>query len=311
MFMKREQGGLMRTKKIITRSLIAVVCAIIIVCGFLLVEQRADETLTYSNLLDADSQEMMRAGLLETGIGAPYVETVQSWVQDYNQTMAQKDELIPFAFEEGFRTIWDKAIYYGDFEGYIKKWSRTHERADAFCRVFATYLLRDSMQVGNPLQQAEWGTNEGEYFEGDLQVLSEPFFGFSEEMLEKYFTIFHPVMLNAVPEQEALAELIARQWEQRGVTFQNEKASLMTVWGVVEWKDALILENLHAGILLDTSEGLLFVEKTDPWYPYQITKFNTAEHAARYMMDTVEAMSERYGEEVPMMVVMRNGAICA
>ena len=62
----------------------------------------------------------------------------------------------------------------------------------------------------------------------------------------------------------------------------------------------------HTGVLLETSEGLLFVEKYRPAYPFQATKFQNREELKTYLL----ARPDLYGDETELKpIVMENGRV--
>lgn len=86
------------------------------------------------------------------------------------------------------------------------------------------------------------------------------------------------------------------------MTFQKSKLSLITLWQ--EQFD--LATNCHAAILLEDEQGLLLIEKTNPYFPYQATKFASRNQVNEYMIDTLSVHYEELKYPIPVMVVMKN-----
>ena len=62
----------------------------------------------------------------------------------------------------------------------------------------------------------------------------------------------------------------------------------------------------HTGILVETENGLLFVEKFGPNAPFQATKFQSREELATYLL----ARPDLYGDQTELPpIVMENGIL--
>ncbi len=275
-----------------------------------------DQTgFVYSNLLGEASQAEMQAALQQAGVQQATIENALALVRDYNAHMTvlkesdtefmQQSDL--FAFKEGFVPSQTPFVDYGDYYFQMKKWYNGREYADIFCRTFAYGLLRDFIHIAHPLESSAWGIAPEESAFGDYEAITtHPLVAFTEQMQAQYFTLFHPVAVAENTQDDYLATCIADAWQQQGTTFDAGGASLVTIWSLVEADGRKDLYNSHAGVLLETADSLLFIEKTNPLAPYQISRFQTKVQLKQYMLDTLVAYHERYELELPKMVVLQN-----
>lgn len=274
----------------------------------------ADDKLVYSNLIDEESKVMLGSVLKKAEIDQNHIDGALSLINDYNKHMtvfneADKDymqESDLFAFQSGFTTTEDSYINYGDYYFQMKKWYNGRDYNDAYCRTLAFLLMQDAIQVESPLNKEHWGvSNEDDFLYGDYATLTDyALVDIEEDKYPAYFTLFHPVL--DVEKKEGFAKQIQHQWKKFSVSFDKGAASLITIWSVIEKESAVKIEHSHVGVLIEDDEGLLFIEKTNPLAPYQMTKFSSTEQLKQYLVDTSTACYEQFDLPVPEMIVLRN-----
>ena len=95
---------------------------------------------------------------------------------------------------------------------------------------------------------------------------------------------------------------IQQAWRSRDIALQGSGLSLVTVYAHSVFEDVRFVT--HAGVLAETEEGLLFVERYSPEAPFQATRFQNRAQLKEYLL----ARPDLYGEkkELPP-IVMENG----
>ncbi|QOR36237.1 DUF4300 family protein [Clostridium sp. 'deep sea'] len=303
-------------KKLVTLLMVVLTISTFTSCSLKkdTVTSGADDKLVYSNLIDEESKVMLGSVLKKAEIDQNHIDGALSLINDYNKHMtvfneADKDymeESDLFAFQSGFTTTEDSYINYGDYYFQMKKWYNGRDYNDAYCRTLAFLLMQDAIQVESPLKKEHWGvSNEDDFLYGDYATLTDyELVDIKEDKYPAYFTLFHPVF--DTDKKEGFVKQIQDQWKKFAVSFDNSAASLITIWSVIEKESGVKIEHSHVGVLIENDDGLLFIEKTNPLAPYQMTKFSTTEQLKQYLVDTSTACYEKYDLPVPEMIVLRN-----
>lgn len=273
--------------------------------------------LVYSNLIDEESKSLMKAELKSANINEKYIDSAIEMINDYNTHMTTYDEKDKeymkksdlFNFKEGFVSTDSNYIDYGDYYYQMKKWYNGRNYTDACCRSLAFQLMQDFIHVSKPINKNEWKiSNEDDILYNDYDALNNyTFINIDKSKYPQYFSLFHPIM--SIEKNDDLREKIVEQWSNYGITFDDSKASLITIWSVDDYDGEKRIINAHAGVLLDDENELIFIEKTNPLAPYQITKFYSKEQLKKYMIDTLTAFFKKYDCNVPEMVVLQNNEV--
>lgn len=265
--------------------------------------EHPDGTLTYTNLVGKAVQAEVGARLAAGGIAQERIDRLMLWVDDFNQAMA----VCPtFDLKDEFTVITARGVDYGDYYPMSTAWFKTNKRdyGDVLCRIAAFELMQDHITVGACLPREKWACQDDTqwlFSDGDA-IFNAPLMDFSEADIERYFTLYQPVEMEAGCNAQAMAEAIAEAWTLRGVEIREDGALLLTIWTQSEGKTAVA----HAAVLVSDDEGFLLVEKTNPQSPYQATLFDAQEQAVRYMLDAIRLENERYDMETGPCVVMKN-----
>lgn len=270
--------------------------------------------LVYSNLIDDKSKLVFEDTLNNASIDQIHIDAAICLINDYNDHMTvfkesdkeymEEDDL--FAFQNGFTTTENSYINYGDYYFQMKKWYNGRDYEDAYCRTLAFLLMQDRIHIESPLEKDNWGVaDEDDFLYGDYAALTtNPLIDLSTDKYSTYFTLFHPVF--NVDKNDDFAQQIQRQWDKFGVSFDKGTSSLITIWSAIENESDVTIQHSHTGVLIEDIDGLLFIEKTDPLAPYQMTKFSSTEQLKQYLTDSLTAYFVKYELPVPEMIVLQN-----
>lgn len=272
------------------------------------------DKLVYSNFIDDESKIIFKDTLKHANIDQRHIDAAIRLINDYNEHMTvfketdkdymEKSDL--FAFQNGFTTTENSYINYGDYYFQMKKWYNGRGYEDAYCRTLAFLLMQDRIQIVSPLEEDNWGVaNEDDFLYGDYTTLTtNPLINLDSDKYPTYFTLFHPVL--NVDKKDDFAQQIQNQWEKFGVSFDKGTSSLVTIWSAIENESDVTIEHSHTGVLIEDADDLLFIEKTNPLAPYQITKFSSTQQLKQYLIDTLTAYFVGYELPVPEMIVLQN-----
>lgn len=249
----------------------------------------------YSNLVDVSSQKEVIDLLESHGVTSEQTDTLLSWVYDFNSRVTS--DPLP----EGFHAMEEAGM---DYHGLI---IQNKEAADgliepeANCRLTSYLLMKDAIQTNG--KHADNDT----FLMFDLEAVdtSEPF-SLSEEERSHFLSLFSWVPVDGTSTVEEHAARIQNAWKDREIQIDGDGRSLITVYLHSPLEEVRFVG--HTGVLLETENGLLFVEKYGPQFPFQATKFQNREELKQYLL----GRADLYGDETELPpIIMENEQVLA
>lgn len=265
-----------------------------------------DGTLTYTNLVGEAVQNEVGESLVSAGIPQKYVDKMFQWVDDFNQCM---DKCETFHLVDEFLTEQITVVDYGEYYPMSTAWFKTNRRdyGDVLCRIAAFWLMQDRITIDHLLNEDLWECyQDTQWLYSDHDAITgNPLIDFDKEQQERYFTLFNPVAIMRDCPEDEMYQSICDEWQKRGISFEEGKASLITIWTQYEDQTAAA----HAAVLIRDGNNCLLVEKTNPQSPYQATKFSTLTQVRQYMYESIHIEDARYDMETGTYIVMENDRI--
>ncbi len=254
--------------------------------------QQAGE-ISYSNLADSASQKEIVNILEDCGVTQEQTDELCTWADDFNQRI-QTIEL-----PEGFVPVGKDGNDYSKIIVEIKESDSGEILPEANCRLTANLLMKNLIHT-NKKQEPD---DTVLVFDTEAIDTCEQFH-LSEEEKANFITLFNWV---PVEENSTLQDHIAKiqnAWKDREIVIEGEGISLITVYLHSTFDNVRFVG--HTGVLLDTEEGLMFVEKYGPIAPFQATKFQNREELKKYLL----ARPDLYGEETELKpIIMENDKV--
>lgn len=271
---------------------------------------------TYTNLDSESSVREVRDILAKAGIPESHIDTVLSWVADYNDCMR---ECPAFSLTGDFTTVEGTTVDYGDYPPMSTEWYKRNGRNyhDILCRIAAYELSQDNISVGEALAEEDfdchdentsWLYTDGSILFGREAVGGEkayapfPLIHWSQETTADYFTLFHPVPVPEGCTDQEMYQAVLDAWKQRGISFQENACSLITFW--TQSGDRICVS--HAAVLIETEDSYLLFEKTNPESPYAATKFSSTQEVKQYLYDMMDLDYKRYDLQIGTYVILQN-----
>lgn len=252
---------------------------------------QASKTVTYSNLMDEASQNSVAQVLQRQGVPQERIHTWLEWVEDLNGRITSPQ--LPVGFVEMAQDYVD----YSQVRFPLKEGKGGTYMPEPNCRLTAFLLLGDRVSARGERDENDW------HLLFDLQAIDNyQAFAMSPQDKAHYSILFQWVPVAGAATMEEHTQLIQQAWRSRDIALQGSGLSLVTVYAHSVFEDVRFVT--HAGVLAETEEGLLFVERYSPEAPFQATRFQNRAQLKEYLL----ARPDLYGEkkELPP-IVMENG----
>ena len=145
---------------------------------------------------------------------------------------------------------------------------------DLNCRIAAWNLVKDSINT-TPL--------EGEIEYSEQNILEYyPYTGFEDGDESKFWSLFKGIETSGFKTKKSFVKVIQEEWKNRGVSFNESDVSLISCFTYAS--DNKWLEAVHTGVMINTDEGVVFIEKYNPKAPFQVSIFKS-EKALKYYLE--------------------------
>lgn len=244
----------------------------------------------YSNLVDAATQKEVADALESHGVSKNQTDTLISWANDFNARVTTR------ALPDGFVPMKDEGA---DYQGLIirnKEAEDGYVYPEANCRLTSFLLSKDMITTNGKTPE------DDTFLIFDVEAIDtyEPF-KLSHADREKFISLFGWVPLNGADTLDQHVQRIQEAWKEREIQIQGEGISLVTVYLHSPFDDVRFVG--HTGVLLEMKDGLMFVEKYGPQYPFQATRFENREELKQYLL----GRKDLYGDETELEpIVMEN-----
>lgn len=248
------------------------------------------DAVMYSNLVDPSAQKEVAELLERHGISKEQTDTLVAWADDFNSRVTTAP------LPEGFRTMGEAGM---DYQGLIIQNKEAGDgliAPEANCRLTSYLLMKDWIHTNGKHEDND------AFLMFDLEAIDtyEPFY-LNEEERRDFVSLFSCVPVDGTSTVEEHLNCIQEAWKERAVSIDGEGISLITVY--LHFPPEEIRFVGHTGVLLETEDGVLFVEKYGPQFPFQATKFHDREELKRYLL----GRADLYGDETELSpIVMEN-----
>lgn len=246
----------------------------------------------YSNLTDDSSRREVVDALQAHGVSQEQTDTLLAWADDFNARVTTP------TLTEGFTAMEGDFVDYSSLLFDIKELPDGTFFMEANCRLTAFLLMRDQLQTCGTADESDT------YLMFGIEAIdTQKEYQLSSEARADFITLFNAVPLEGAANQEEHLARIEEAWSERGIQVDSAKGmSLIEVY-LHSPLDGVRFVG-HTGVLMETEDGLLFVEKYGPAGPFQATKFESRNALEHYLL----ARPDLYGDETELPpIVLENG----
>ncbi len=227
----------------------------------------------YSNLVDRDTQNLIKETLMNSGIKEENIINFLHLVSDYNSTVGDVGLV-----KEGFNVLENTNPEY-NFEKIDKNWSKINKNFIGYnCRMTSFILMEDLISIEND----QVGEKRVMFLDEDaINHSKNPIF--TVENIDKFNAFYGEIPIESSQDMVALADRVRQYWSEKDLSFKDSAASIITVWFHDEIESVLFVG--HTGVLAPTKDGsLIFIEKISFSDPYQAIKFKDRQELNDYLM---------------------------
>lgn len=247
----------------------------------------------YTNLADKESRKAVVEELETCGVTKEQTETLMKWAEDYHDITAKS-----YSYPKGFTALPESGMDYSSILMDDSADSYSYLQASN-CRLTAFNLIK------NQLTTAGSGNDTDLWLMFDIEAIDTmPEYQLTKEERADFLTLFNQVSVEGTKTLEEHEEKIQEAWNERDIQIRGDKLSLISVYLHAPEDQARFVG--HTGVLAETKEGLLFVEKYSALAPFQATYFKDRAELKDYLL----ARPDLYGDETELdPIVMENGTV--
>lgn len=261
-----------KTKKIIALlSLCTIALVNFIGCN----SEAESKDILYSNMKDKESRQEVFTELKKHDVSDYQLNKLSQWMDDFNPYVADGQ------LSNGFEKMKGDLVDYSNLE--LKDMPSYYVN----CRLTSFMIMRNALNTNCKPDDSDT------YLMLDLDAVdTDKQIAMTKEDKLQYATLFNWVKLGNAKTLTQHIRKIESALKERDVYIDNSKGmSLINVYIHSTFDNARFVG--HTGVLVQTDDGLLFVEKYGPNTPFQATKFNNRSELKKYLL----ARPDLYGEK--------------
>ena len=242
--------------------------SIILLCLLMITGCSKDKPILYSNLGNQASQNKLTNILNEADLPKENIKQFFSYVNTFNQ------HATPLIGD--FETLEREQPDYQYF-----KYNSPVEISD---QNDSNSLIPSFILIKNLIYTNNTGHADDSYIMFNLNLIDTiDQYSMSQEDRLKFITTFNSISVTGIKNNEiSHINQIEKTFSDRDFSVkQNQKASLITLWLHSSADNRRFVS--HCGVLIDSNDGLYFIEKYGCFYPYQVTKFKIPSELKSYL----------------------------
>ena len=235
----------------------------------------SNKNIMYSNMQDKKSREEVFSELKKHDVSDNQINKLNEWMDDFNSYV--KDGQLSNSFKKMDGDLVDySTLELKDMPSYYVN-----------CRLTSFMIIKNALTTNCKPD------NSDTYLMLDLDAIdTDKPISMTEQEKLNYTTLFNWIPLDDAKTLEQHEEKIETALKDRDIKIDESKGlSIINIYVHSTFDNVRFVG--HTGVLMDTNDGLLFVEKYGPDTPFQATKFHNREELKKYLL----ARPDLYGEK--------------
>lgn len=235
----------------------------------------SNKDIMYSNMQDTKSREEVFSELKKHDVSDNQINKLNEWMDDFNSYV--KDGQL----SNGFKKMDGDLVDYSTLE--LKDMPSYYVN----CRLTSFMIMKNALTTNCKPDDSDT------YLMLDLDAIdTDKPISMTEQEKLNYTTLFNWIPLDDAKTLEQHEEKIETALKDRDIKIDESKGlSIINIYVHSTFDNVRFVG--HTGVLMDTNDGLLFVEKYGPDTPFQATKFHNREELKKYLL----ARPDLYGEK--------------
>ena len=235
----------------------------------------SNKDIMYSNMQDTKSREEVFSELKKHNVSDNQINKLNEWMDDFNSYV--KDGQL----SNGFKKMDGDLVDYSTLE--LKDMPSYYVN----CRLTSFMIMKNALITNCKPDDSDT------YLMLDLDAIdTDKPISMTEQEKLNYTTLFNWIPLDDAKTLEQHEEKIETALKYRDIKIDESKGlSIINIYVHSTFDNVRFVG--HTGVLMDTNDGLLFVEKYGPDTPFQATKFHNREELKKYLL----ARPDLYGEK--------------
>lgn len=235
----------------------------------------SNKDIMYSNMQDTKSREEVFSELKKHNVSDNQINKLNEWMDDFNSYV--KDGQL----SNGFKKMDGDLVDYSTLE--LKDMPSYYVN----CRLTSFMIMKNALTTNCKPDDSDT------YLMLDLDAIdTDKPISMTEQEKLNYTTLFNWIPLDDAKTLEQHEEKIETALKDRDIKIDESKGlSIINIYVHSTFDNVRFVG--HTGVLMDTNDGLLFVEKYGPDTPFQATKFHNREELKKYLL----ARPDLYGEK--------------
>lgn len=249
----------------------------------------SNKDIMYSNMQDTKSREEVFSELKKHNVSDNQINKLNEWMDDFNSYV--KDGLL----SNGFKKMDGNLVDYSTLE--LKDMPSYYVN----CRLTSFMIMKNALTTNCKPDDSDT------YLMLDLDAIdTDKPISMTEQEKLNYTTLFNWIPLDDAKTLEQHEKKIETALKDRDIKIDESKGlSIINIYVHSTFDNVRFVG--HTGVLMDTNDGLLFVEKYGPDTPFQATKFHNREELKKYLLSRPDLYGEK--DEVAPIITENNKVI--
>lgn len=171
-----------------------------------------------------------------------------------------------------------------DFKELLNGWTDEADAVDLNCRISSFILIKDNIS-------SDYFTRKSDSFINKEIIKMNSYFGecFTNKDATTYSSLYTPIELSiddskSINVYDETLKTLNNNWKNENLIFKNDNVKLIQVIFIESIDKCNIQATTgHVGLLIKDNSMLYFIEKKNPCFPYQISKFKTYNELNQYI----------------------------
>lgn len=175
-----------------------------------------------------------------------------------------------------------------DFTETLNGWTEEEDSLDLNCRISAFMLIKDMISSDYFIKKYD-SDIEKEVSKIDTILRGK----MTDKDITTFRSLFTPIDLDIdsfkdVNVYDKSLKSLKNYWEKENLIFKTNNPSLIQVVLIEPKNNNMSVSIAHTGLLIKSSNELYFIEKKNPCFPYQISKFKNSNDLNQYILTQFE-----------------------